>query len=304
MIPNRIHFIFGLDPSFGGKAFSFVHYLAILTTQITNRPDEIVLHYAHEPDGEWWERAKPLVRLSRVQAPTSVFGQGIVHYAHKADVLRLEILNSEGGIYLDIDTLCIRSFNPLLTHSTVMGIEPNAGLCNAVILAERDAPFVNMWLKAYHDFRSDDWRSHSVRLPYHIAKSHPESIHVESEYSFFFPTYDDPLHVLLWRPEIGLWDRAKGLWKGMMNVPYYASGDWPVRAAYYLLAPFLSRENYLARLRQSYCLHLWESLWWEKYLRELTPATLRQSGGIYANLVLEICNESSADLGVHQLGLL
>jgi len=290
MIPNRIHFIFGLESFFGGKPFSFVHYLAIVSAQMANRPDEIVFHYAHEPDGEWWEQAKPLVRLSRVWAPTSVFGQRIVHYAHKADVLRLEILSSEGGIYLDIDTLCIRSFAPLFGHSTVMGVEPNAGLCNAVILAERDAPFVNMWLNAYRDFKSNDWRSHSVRLPYLIAKSHPELIHVVDEYSFFFPTYDDPLYLLLWRPAIGLLGRAKGLSKGIVNVPYYAFGDWPVRIAHYLRAPFLSREKYLARLRQSYCLHLWESLWWEKHLRELTPAALFESGGIYADLVSEICD--------------
>jgi Glycosyltransferase sugar-binding region containing DXD motif len=288
VIPNRIHFIFGLEPSFGGKPFSFVHYLAILSAQIANRPDEIVLHHAHEPDGEWWERAKPLVRLNRVRAPTSVFGQGIVHYAHKADVLRLEILSSEGGIYLDIDTLCIRSFSPLLGHSTVIGIEPNAGLCNAVILAERNAPFVNMWLKAYHDFKSDDWRSHSVRLPYYMAKAHPEWIHVESEYSFFFPTYDDPLNLLLWQSEFGLWGRARGLWKAIVNVPYYATGDWPVRIGHYLRAPFLSRNRYLARLRRSYCLHLWESLWWEEHLKDLTPDVLLQSGGIYASLVSEI----------------
>jgi hypothetical protein len=300
MIPNRIHFIFGLEPSFGGKPFSFVHYLAILSAQIANGPDEIVLHHAYEPDGIWWERARPLVRLNRVQAPTSVFGQGVVHYAHKADVLRLEILLSEGGIYLDIDTLCIRSFSPLLAHSTVMGIEPNAGLCNAVILAERDAPFVNMWLKGYGDFTSDDWRSHSVRLPYRIAKSHPGSIHVEGEYSFFFPTYDDPLHLLLWQPEVGLRGRVQGLWNAIVNVPYYSSGDWPVRRGHYLRAPFLSRQTYLARLRRSYCLHLWESLWWEKHLKELTPATLVQSRGIYAELVSEICDGPGGGLGLYQ----
>jgi hypothetical protein len=289
MIPNRIHFIFGLEPSFGGKPFAFVHYLAILSAQVVNRPAEIVLHHHYEPEGIWWERAKPLVRLSRIQVPASVFGQGIVHYAHKADLLRLQILSSEGGIYLDIDTLCVKSFGPLLAHSTVMGIEPNAGLCNAVILAERHAPFISIWQDAYRDFTSDDWRSHSVRLPYHLAQSHPESIHVEDEYSFFFPTYDDPLHGLLWQEDIGLCARVQGFSKTVVNIPYYASGDWPVRIAPYLRTAFLSREKYLARLRRSYCLHLWESLWWEKYLRDLTPASLKWSGGMYARLVSEIC---------------
>src|SRR5687767_12052334 len=56
MIPNRIHFIFGLHPDFGGKPFSFVHYLAIASAAAVNSPSEIILHHAHEPAGEWWER--------------------------------------------------------------------------------------------------------------------------------------------------------------------------------------------------------------------------------------------------------
>lgn len=300
MIPNCIHFIFGLDPTFGGKPFSFVHYLAIASASIVNKPDEIVLHYAHEPDGEWWERSKSLLRLSPVRAPESVHGRSITHFAHKADVLRLEILKSEGGIYLDVDTFCVSSFAPLLVHSAVMGIEPNAGLCNAVILAEKNAPFVNTWLEAYRDFSSEDWRSHSVRLPYRIAKAHPQLVHVEDEYSFFFPTYDDPMHVLLWQADISLWQRIRGFIDITADIPYYASGAWPVHITPYLRAVLSSRATYVARLRQCYCLHLWESLWWERYLRDLSPATLLGSGGMYATLVSEIFDDFAADrCGAH-----
>ncbi|MBI3704977.1 MAG: hypothetical protein HY244_14295 [Rhizobiales bacterium] len=288
MIPNRIHFIFGLEPTFGGKPFSFVHYLAIATAAIVNRPDEIVLHYMHRPDGEWWERAEPLLRLNRVRAPETVYGRTIKHFAHKADVLRLQILKSEGGIYLDADTLCVSPFSPLLVHQTVMGIEANAGLCNAVVLAEKGSPFIATWLEAYRDFNADDWRTHAVCLPYKLSQLHPDQVHVEPEFSFFFPTYDDPMHVLLWHEEITVRQRLRGLARIVANIPYYASGDWPVRISGYLRGSLTPRAAYLARIRRCYCLHLWESLWWDPYLKTLSPATLRESGGMYARLVEDL----------------
>jgi len=42
-------------------------------------------------------------------------------YAHKADVLRLQVLNTYGGIYLDIDTMSLRSWRPFCeVHRFVM----------------------------------------------------------------------------------------------------------------------------------------------------------------------------------------
>lgn len=291
MIPNHIHFIFGLDPLFGWKPFSFVHYLAVASAYAVNRPDEIVFHYGQQPDGEWWGRAKQFLRPNRVQVHSTVCGRPIVHFAHKADVLRLQILKCEGGIDLDADTFCVQPFRPLLNNSAVMGIEPNAGLCNAVILAERDAPFVNVWLDSYHDFNAGDWRSHSVRLPYRFAKARPELVHIEPACSFFFPTYDDPMHVLLWKEDITLWRRARGLARIVSDIRYYASGDWPVRITPYLRGLLSSRMAYLARLRRCYSLHLWESLWWDPYLKDLSPATLRESGGMYAILASDLLRE-------------
>ena len=42
-----------------------------------------------------------------------------------------------GGIYLDIDVISIFPFESLRKHNTVMGIEHDAGLCNAVILSRK-----------------------------------------------------------------------------------------------------------------------------------------------------------------------
>lgn len=295
-IPNRIHYIFGLSPDFGGKPFSFIHYLAILSASVVNRPDAIVLHYQHAPEGIWWERAKQLAVLNPVSVPDSVGGQAISHFAHRADVLRLDILLSEGGIYLDADVFCIRPFAPLLSHSAVLGIEPNAGLCNAVILAQPNSEFIRTWRAGYWDFTDRDWRSHSVRLPYFVAREHPDLVHVESEYSFFFPTYDDPVCQLLWTSNVTLRNRMAGMLRVISDVPYYARGDWPVRIAPYLRHSMSSRSRYYSRLRDAYCLHLWESIWWEKHLKTLSPATLRQKNGLFARLVSDVIGDAIPDI--------
>jgi mannosyltransferase OCH1-like enzyme len=56
-----------------------------------------------------------------VTAPKEIFGKRLRSFAHQADVLRLEILMREGGVYLDLDTITLRSFEPLMGDRLVMG---------------------------------------------------------------------------------------------------------------------------------------------------------------------------------------
>ncbi len=55
MIPNLVHFLFGLKADFGGKPFSLVHYLAVKSAYEVQRPTAIYVHYIHLPTGHWWE---------------------------------------------------------------------------------------------------------------------------------------------------------------------------------------------------------------------------------------------------------
>ena len=285
MIPNRIHFIFGLDPEFGGKPFSFVHYLSIRSAWYVNNPDQIMFYFAYEPSGPWWEMAKPLVTTVRVNPIT---GRGL-HYAHHADLLRLEVLLSEGGIYLDCDTFCINSFTPLLKHNSVLGIEPNSGLCNAVILAERGSEFIREWTRQYDSFDPSKWNYHSVQLPYNIALEMPALVHIEGEYAFFFPSYDDPMSDWLWRDNLGLGHRLRGMSRICSNYfRYYRYVAGPRRVWSYFRHTLSSRNWYMDRLRRAFCLHLWESLWWERHLRDLTPKGILRSTGVFSQLIREV----------------
>jgi len=80
-----------MAPNFGGKPFSLVHYLSIKSAVDLNKPEQAFFHYQYEPIGEWWEKAKPLLRLNKIDAPTQIMGNQLYHVAHQADVVRLQI---------------------------------------------------------------------------------------------------------------------------------------------------------------------------------------------------------------------
>jgi hypothetical protein len=255
-IPNIFHFVFGLKPDFGGKPFSLVHYLSIQSAIEVNTPDKVYFHYHYEPTGYWWELIKPKLTLNLVSIPESIFGNPLHHFAHKADVIRLEVLLEYGGIYLDLDTICVRPLAPFYDKSSFMiGSQLNhesfslrlkrsvrsldlssimsgqMGLCNAVLLATKNNPFVKIWYDSYRYFRSkgrdEYWHEHSVIVPHQLATTYKSLVTIASPYRFHYPIYD----------ENGL----KNLFEHTRSYP------------------------------DAYVHHLWETLSWDRYLQHLTP---------------------------------
>ena len=204
------HFIFGLadDPD----AFAFVHYLAIRAAHKHHAQCRLLFHYHHEPNGTWWQHARPLVELHRVELATTIFGRSLRTAAHRSDVLRLKLLIEHGGIYLDLDVIVLRPLAGLLSPSRssapfVIGQEGDDshggthGLCNAVLLARPNASFARRWLREYHSFGrgdGDGWSSHSVQRPAELAAAHPEEVRLLPYDAFFWPDWDaDNLRMLL-----------------------------------------------------------------------------------------------------------
>jgi hypothetical protein len=284
MIPNIFHFVFGMAPDFGGKPFSLVHYLAIRSAVTLNNPDKVIFHYQYEPEGHWWQQARPLLHLNRIEAPQEVMGNRLYHVAHQADVVRLRALKETGGIYMDLDTISVQPFTHLLQHSFVIGeelkINPapknwrqrlkknirqafsndknenpgTSGLCNAIMLSAPDSPFVNRWLDSYHNFRSKGrdqyWNEHSVLLPLQLAAEHPDEITRLGPYTFHYPLY-----------------HAEGL-KQMFEETH----SFPEALAH----------------------HLWESFAWEPYMQKLDVHSILTKDTSYNLLARKFLQASDA----------
>jgi hypothetical protein len=256
MIPNIIHFIYGLSPDFGGKPFVLAHYLAIKSAFEVNKPEKIYFHYVYSPAGEWWERAKQYLTLTKMEPVESIFGNQLHHFAHQADVARLTILIEKGGIYLDMDTICVKPFHPLRKYPFVIGRQGYGktlfGLCNAVMMAEKNAVFLTEWLHQYKTFRSngfdDYWDEHSVVVPYLLshAPALRSSFHVESYKSFHYPLHDQ-----------------EGLTR-MFEETHVFKG--------------------------AYCHHLWESISYHSYLKLLTVDSIFKHESTYNNIAKRFLN--------------
>lgn len=131
MIPEKIHFVWS------GKSFPFAFALAILSAREQHPGWEIVLHVGEEPESPWWDRVKGLGTL-RHEDPEAIlaavpdFGRDLVdlhrrvpadYPAGKSNLVRLAILLSEGGWYLDTDTICLRPLSDVSVHGSVVGEE-------------------------------------------------------------------------------------------------------------------------------------------------------------------------------------
>ncbi len=188
MIPNIVHFIF-ISNQPHTDDFLYVFYLAILSAKKVNDPKTIYFYYNWEPTGPWWELSKNYLTLIKIEPPEDIDGIPLIKLPHKTDVIRLEKLIENGGIYLDLDTICCHPWEHLLNNKVVLGKEPGPGVCNAVLMAEKESDFVTYWLLNYYRaFNPHGWNEASCLLPAFLA---PEfDVLILPETAFFFPFFN------------------------------------------------------------------------------------------------------------------
>lgn len=254
-IPNIAHFIIGLhDPD-----LSFPAYLSIRSALQVLQPDTVKLHHTENLNEEI-EYLQTLFRDPRVHlvrhdaTVVKEVMQGSTHYAHLSDILRLQILYREGGIYLDADAYVLQPFDSLLRspRDVVMGHEggDRSGLTNAIILARPGAAFITRWIESYADFEEGKWNQHSVLLPAKMAieQGHEDEVCRLSPHAFFWPTWTRP-HIR-WMHE-------------------------PLSAREFVATKRGIQANNGSLVEGQMAYHSWNSLAWEKYFSKLDEETVR-----------------------------
>ena len=192
-VPRVVHFVFGFANDTSGADFGLLQFCAVKAAHDRLRPNKILMHLLHTPEGIWWEQVLHYVEVVQTDDVTSIRHEKVQHFAHKADIVRLRALQKYGGIYLDLDVWVMKSFDDLLQHEFVLGEEGPAGsvgLSNAVIVAKQNSRFLSRWLDAYDDFDSDKWNEHSIVLPHRLAEENPEEIFVLAHTHFAWPLWD------------------------------------------------------------------------------------------------------------------
>lgn len=194
-VPRIFHFIYGFHSS---GDIPYFGYIAIRSALAFNPGWSAFYYCMYEPEGPNWDQIKDHVTLITLGDFDYFMGARFYHYAHKADVIRMIVINRVGGVYLDLDTITRKSFEDLREYEFCMGVQAAgpasaSGLCNAVMIGQPNAAFSTEWLSQYDYFRSRGrdslWDYHSVKLPSILMSRNPGIIRVLDYRAFFYPLW-------------------------------------------------------------------------------------------------------------------
>ncbi|XP_003744602.1 uncharacterized protein LOC100903370 [Galendromus occidentalis] len=179
IVPNTVHFI-----KSGNNSFSFTDLICVRAAWLNQRPDSIQVHCdrcEHLKTGHYWSEISKIPGLQLVpeELPTHVFGRKLSSVYHAADVLRLQILSSVGGIFLDLDVFVVKNLNDYRRYEISIGVPPKQYLGTQVIVAHPRARFLKLWLDSYRFYRADKWYYNAGELPTtSILLKNPALVHI------------------------------------------------------------------------------------------------------------------------------
>ena len=181
VVPNLVHVTWFYSKE--TLTFRFHMFISLLSAYKFIQPSSIMFWYETEPTGYWWSELRkrvPIIKMCQMKPPTSIFGNPVAVPEHKSDIVRLEVLMKYGGIYMDLDMVILRSFDPLRVYDITMGLAlPMETLANGLIVSKPNATFLQLWYNNYKTFDDSNWNKDSVVFALKLAKLHPDLIRVE-----------------------------------------------------------------------------------------------------------------------------
>ncbi|XP_005101096.1 uncharacterized protein LOC101852251 [Aplysia californica] len=181
-LPKTVFFVV-----FGGYTFRFLDYVTTVAAKKFIKPKAIYFVGDKPPLGSWWNQAlKDVegVRFVYRERPPNISGRRVLNQFlyHFSDLVRLQVLYLNGGIYLDMDMIVLRDLDPLLEHKVTLGIldnEPRVG--NAFIMASAGSDFILEWYENYTDYKNTNRFWNSLKIPGKIWLKNASRVHMESE---------------------------------------------------------------------------------------------------------------------------
>uniref|UniRef100_A0A2C9KU59 Alpha-1,4-N-acetylglucosaminyltransferase n=1 Tax=Biomphalaria glabrata TaxID=6526 RepID=A0A2C9KU59_BIOGL len=112
LVPKIVYFV-----TLGAYTFHMWNYIAVVAAYRHVQPVALYIVGDRHPQGEWWERVRrdvPGLRFVFREKPSSIAGRPAKFVEHLSDLVRMQLLYMNGGIYLDLDMVVLRSLEPLL----------------------------------------------------------------------------------------------------------------------------------------------------------------------------------------------
>lgn len=125
-----VHFI-----SLAGNPLVYTDYLAVKTAAAVYPNAQIFIWVDKKiPFSRWGKQVFGLARQVIVPLNLSRVSHRLGRLARQSDYLRYNILYRYGGLYLDTDTICVKSIENLPTTGLVIGEETATGLLNPAVI--------------------------------------------------------------------------------------------------------------------------------------------------------------------------
>lgn len=185
-VPNVVHYIWYADKDLG--YFQFISFMSALRFM---KPCLFLIHGMYIPRGKYWNYfvsiSPNIIHVVR-EKPTIVFGQKLAYEEHASDIMRIEALKMYGGVYLDFDEIVLRPLEPLRKYEYTQGHERDVTMGSQLVMAKKNATFLNHWYKSYRDDYQKSWAWNALWVPDKLSKQYPNLIHVEG-YNFTRPNW-------------------------------------------------------------------------------------------------------------------
>ncbi|BFZ24365.1 hypothetical protein BsWGS_27404 [Bradybaena similaris] len=181
-VPKIVYFVI-----FGVYKFKFKHYVSVLAAKKFISPTAIYVIGDQHPTGKWWQETLNRihgVRFLYRENPKTISGRIPPALHHLSDIVRLQVIYMNGGIYLDADMLITRNLEPLLGYDISLGLIDNStGMGNAFIVAKRGNSFIHEWYAEYLRYRnnSSDFYWNSLMVPRNIYYSNTSRVNLVSD---------------------------------------------------------------------------------------------------------------------------
>jgi hypothetical protein len=181
IVPNHVHFLI-----FNNSYIPYVYAVCVLAAFKNQRPEKIFFHTnVAEFTGTHWIKIRntlgDVLEIRDITFPNEIFGQKLsksYHFWHASDVTRIRILMEYGGIFLDNDSYVVRSLDPFRKYEMTIGITDGYNVGTQVLIANKEARFLKLWLELYRDYHPDSWYYNAGQKPMaEVLRYKPELVH-------------------------------------------------------------------------------------------------------------------------------